>query len=88
MDVQEIQKQVIAVIAVRFEDFDGEITPDMSFEVDLGADSLDSTELVMELEDEFDIDISDDEAEKIKTVGQAIDVVTKLVAENEVASDV
>ena len=54
-----------------------EVTPDASFVDDLGADSLDTVELVMELEDEFDIDIPDDAAEKIQTVGQAIDFIEK-----------
>lgn len=49
-----------------------EVTPDASFVDDLGADSLDTVELVMELEEEFDINIPDDSAEKIQTVGQAI----------------
>ena len=49
-----------------------EVTPDASFVDDLGADSLDTVELVMEFEEEFDITIPDEEAEKIRTVGQAI----------------
>ena len=51
------------------------ITPETSFVNDLGADSLDTVELVMELEEEFDINIPDDAAEKIQTVGQAIDFI-------------
>ena len=50
------------------------ITPETSFVNDLGADSLDTVELVMELEEEFDINIPDDAAEKIQTVGQAVQV--------------
>ena len=46
-----------------------------SFQEDIGADSLDIVELVMELEEEFDIQIPDDQAEKIKTVGEAIDYI-------------
>ena len=53
------------------------INPQTSFVNDLGADSLDTVELVMELEDEFDIDIPDDAAEKIQTVGQAIECIEK-----------
>ena len=49
-----------------------EVTPDASFVDDLGADSLDTVELVMAFEEEFDINIPDDAAEKIQTVGQAI----------------
>ena len=52
-----------------------EVTPDASFVDDLGADSLDTVELVMALEDEFECEIPDEEAEKIRTVQQAIDYV-------------
>jgi acyl carrier protein len=53
-----------------------EVTPQAHFVNDLGADSLDTVELVMALEEEFDTEIPDDQAEKIQTVGQAIDYVT------------
>jgi acyl carrier protein len=53
------------------------ITPETSFVNDLGADSLDTVELVMELEEEFDINIPDDAAEKIQTVGQAVEYIEK-----------
>ena len=53
------------------------ITPETSFVNDLGADSLDTVELVMELEEEFEITIPDEEAEKIKTVGEAIDFIER-----------
>ncbi|MBI5555702.1 MAG: acyl carrier protein [Elusimicrobia bacterium] len=52
-----------------------EVTNDASFINDLGADSLDTVELVMALEEEFDIEIPDEEAEKLQTVGQAIDYI-------------
>ena len=52
-----------------------EVTSDASFVDDLGADSLDTVELVMALEEEFDIEIPDEEAEKIQSVGQAIDYI-------------
>jgi acyl carrier protein len=52
-----------------------QVTRNTSFQEDIGADSLDIVELVMELEEEFEITIPDDEAEKIKTVGQAIDYI-------------
>ena len=51
------------------------INADTSFVNDLGADSLDTVELVMELEEEFDVNIPDDAAEKIQTVGQAVDYI-------------
>jgi acyl carrier protein len=52
-----------------------EVTTDASFINDLGADSLDTVELVMALEEEFDIEIPDEEAEKLQSVGQAIDYI-------------
>ncbi|MBK6940140.1 MAG: acyl carrier protein [Planctomycetes bacterium] len=55
------------------------IQPSTSFINDLGADSLDTVELVMEFEDEFDINIPDEDAEKIQTVGDAIDYIKKRV---------
>ncbi|MCH2113737.1 MAG: acyl carrier protein [Pirellulales bacterium] len=51
------------------------ISPETSFVNDLGADSLDTVELVMELEEEFDVNIPDDAAEKIQTVGQAVEFI-------------
>jgi acyl carrier protein len=53
-----------------------EVTPNAHFVNDLGADSLDTVELVMALEEEFDTEIPDEQAEKIQTVGQAIDYIT------------
>lgn len=54
-----------------------EVTPEASFTNDLGADSLDTVELIMEFEKEFDISIPDEEAESIQTVGQAIAYLTE-----------
>ena len=54
---------------------EGEVTREASFTNDLGADSLDTVELIMEFEKEFNIAIPDDQAEKIGTVGQAIDYI-------------
>jgi len=53
------------------------ISPETSFVNDLGADSLDTVELVMELEEEFDVNIPDDAAEKIQTVGHAVDFINQ-----------
>ena len=58
------------------------ITAETSFVNDLGADSLDTVELVMELEEEFDINIPDDAAEKIQKVGEAIDFISKAQSSN------
>lgn len=60
-----------------------EVTSEASFIEDLGADSLDTVELVMALEEEFDIEIPDEEAEKISTVGEAIEHIKKLINEGE-----
>jgi len=54
---------------------ESQVVPTASFKDDLGADSLDVVELVMELEDEFDMEISDEEAEKISTVQEVIDYI-------------
>ena len=60
-----------------------EVTNDATFVDDLGADSLDTVELIMEFEDEFGIEIPDEDAEKIQTVGEAIAYIERLVAEKE-----
>lgn len=59
-----------------------QVTPDASIIQDLGGDSLDTVEIVMELEEEFGIEITDDTAESIRTVGNAIAAVTKLTSVN------
>ena len=67
-----VAEKVKSIIVEQLGVDEEEVTPDASFVDDLGADSLDTVELVMELEEEFDINIPDDAAEKIQTVGQAI----------------
>lgn len=67
-----IQERVIDIVAEQLGVNKDQVSPETSFVNDLGADSLDTVELVMELEEEFDINIPDDAAEKIQTVGQAI----------------
>ena len=72
---QAIEEKVIQIVAEQMSVEKGEITRATSFVNDLNADSLDTVELVMELEDEFDLTIPDDAAEKLKTVGEAIDYI-------------
>jgi acyl carrier protein len=60
-----------------------EVTPEAKFIEDLGADSLDTVELVMEFEEEFNIEIPDEDAEKMTTVGQAIEYLKKKEKEQE-----
>tara|TARA_B110000014_G_scaffold240614_1_gene208822 strand:+ start:85 stop:318 length:234 start_codon:yes stop_codon:yes gene_type:complete len=71
--------KVKAIIVDKLGVDESEVTNDASFTNDLGADSLDTVELIMELEKEFDIQIPDDEAEGIVTVGDAISFVEKTV---------
>jgi acyl carrier protein len=60
-----------------------EVTDEASFVEDLGADSLDTVELIMEFEDEFGVEISDEDAEKISTVGEAVVYMTKLLGDKD-----
>ncbi len=75
MEEQEIQEKVISIVAEQMGVDKGEINRDTNFVNDLNADSLDTVELVMEFEDEFETSIPDEDAEKITTVGQAIDFI-------------
>jgi acyl carrier protein len=75
--VASVQERVIDIVAEQLGVDKEKITPETSFVNDLGADSLDTVELVMELEEEFDITIPDEEAEKIQTVAQAIEYIKK-----------
>ena len=69
----DIEEKVIEIVSDQMGVDKSEITRETSFVNDLNADSLDTVELVMEFEDEFELSIPDEEAEKIQTVGQAID---------------
>lgn len=71
-------EKIKEIIAEKLEIGIEQITDDAKFIDDLGADSLDVVELIMTLEDEFEIEISDEEAEKIVTVGNAIDFIKSL----------
>ena len=84
--VASVEERVIDIVAEQLGVSKDQITRDTSFVNDLGADSLDTVELVMELEEEFDINIPDDAAEKIQTVGQAIDHIEKTIASSETSS--
>jgi acyl carrier protein len=78
VDTQAIEAKVIDIISEQMGTEKSEITRETSFINDLNADSLDTVELVMEFEDEFDMSIPDEEAEKIQTVGAAIDYIVNL----------
>ncbi|OLO40860.1 acyl carrier protein [Alkalihalophilus pseudofirmus] len=68
----ETLERITKIIVDRLGVEESEVKPESSFKDDLGADSLDVVELVMELEDEFDLEISDEEAEKISTVQDVV----------------
>lgn len=74
--MSSIAEQVKGIVAEQLGVKEEEVTNDASFVEDLGADSLDTVELVMALEEEFETEIPDEEAEKITTVQEAIDYIT------------
>ena len=74
--MSSIEEQVKSIVAEQLGVKEDEVTNDASFVDELGADSLDTVELVMALEEEFETEIPDEDAEKITTVQQAIDFVT------------
>lgn len=75
MTEQEIEAKVIDIVAEQMGAEKSKISRETSFVEDLNADSLDTVELVMEFEDEFETSIPDEQAEKIKTVGEAIEFI-------------
>ncbi len=81
MDVKEIEAKIKEIIVEQLNVDESEVTPDASFIDDLGADSLDIVELVMAIEEAFDIEIPDEDAEKIRTVKDAIEYVKNKLEE-------
>ncbi|MCI0498951.1 MAG: acyl carrier protein [Planctomycetales bacterium] len=77
--MQAIEAKVVEIVSEQMGVEKGEISRETSFINDLNADSLDTVELVMEFEDEFDMSIPDEEAEKIQTVGAAIDYIADIM---------
>lgn len=78
--MSEIESKVKAIIVDKLGVSEAEVTNEASFSADLNADSLDTVELIMEFEKEFNITISDDDTQKISTVGDAIAYVEKAMA--------
>lgn len=70
-----VEEKVIGIVSEQMNVDKSQVARETSFVNDLGADSLDTVELVMEFEDEFGLDIPDEDAEKIQTVGEAIDYI-------------
>jgi acyl carrier protein len=79
VDVNKVKEIIVNQLGVDI----SEVTPEASFIDDLGADSLDTVELVMAFEEEFGIEIPDEDAEKLATVGSAIDYLEKKLADAE-----
>ena len=77
--MSDISSRVKAIIVDKLDVEETEVTPEASFTNDLGADSLDTVELIMEFEKEFNIQIPDDQAEKIQTVGHAIEYIETVI---------
>ena len=83
MKMEEVQKKLKEILVDRLNAEEDQIKPEASFVEDLGADSLDRVELIMGIEEEFDIEIPDEDAEKLTTVGEAMQYVkTKLGIED------
>ena len=78
IDVTQVETKVFEIVSEQMGVDKSEISRETSFINDLNADSLDTVELVMEFEDEFDMSIPDEEAEKIQTVGAAIDYIVDM----------
>ncbi len=87
MTEAEIEAKVTDIVAEQMGVEKAEITRETNFANDLNADSLDTVELVMEFEDEFETSIPDEQAEKIQTIGQAVDFIKEAIgADSEESS--
>ena len=75
-----LQERVAEIIVEQLGVSAGEVSPEASFIDDLGADSLDIVELIMAMEEEFDVEIPDDDAEKMQTIGDAINYLKSKLA--------
>ena len=82
-DKNEIADRIIEIVAEKMDKPKEEITPEKSFINDLGADSLDTVELMMDIEDEFDLSIPEEEAQKLSTIGDAIKYVQEHAGKSE-----
>ncbi len=83
MKMEEVQSKLKEIVMDRLNAEEDQIKPEASFVEDIGADSLDIVELIMGIEEEFDIEIPDEDAEKLTTVGEAMEYVkTKLAVED------
>ena len=87
VDVKAIEEKVIEIIGDQIGMDKSEIIRETSFVKDLNADSLDVVEIIMKLEDEFEMSIPDEEAEKIQTVGAAVDYVVNLTSQETKTSE-
>ncbi len=79
MSTDDIYNRVRKIVSDQLGVEDAKVTPDANFQNDLGADSLDTVELVMAFEEEFDLEIPDEDAEKIAKVSDAVDYITEKV---------
>ena len=83
MDNEQVKEKILDIVSEKLDRPRDGITTQMSFVNDLGADSLDTVELMMEIEDAFDLDIPDEDAQKIDKIQDAIDYVMNAVSNKE-----
>lgn len=74
----EAKDKLVAILQEHFKNAPAEITEELNFKEDLGADSIAMMEVILEMEDAFDIEVADDEVANIQTVGEALDYLEKL----------